>query len=348
MRDPSPRRVAAALKATGLAISLLLPGAACGTPSASATPRTPATTAPRGTAGTTPPGTAAVAPSVREDPQAPSREADARRRLRALEKSFKGRIGAYAIDTATGRTFAHRSGERFPMLSTFKATAAAAVLDKARTSDPGLMNRVVHWTRAEVKPNSPVTEKHVKDGLTVARLCEAALTRSDNTAANMLLKQIGGPAGLTRYFRALDDKVSRLDRRETELNEWRPGEKRDTTTPAAMAGTLRELTTAPPPGPAGRHALDPRDRARLNAWLRANKTGDTRIRAGLPETWLVGDKTGSSSSYGSANDIAIAHPPGGAPLIMAIYTSRHAADAPYDDKTVATSATILARALGKL
>ncbi|GII83967.1 beta-lactamase [Sphaerisporangium siamense] len=339
MRDPSPRRVPVALQATGLALSLLLAGTACGAPPASATPSARTTVAPTGTA----------TPSVLASPQAAaSREADARRRLRALEKSFKGRIGAYAIDTGTGRTFAYRSGERFPLLSTFKATAAAAVLHKARTSDPGLMNRVVHWTQAELKPNSPITEKHVKDGLTVARLCEAAITRSDNTAANMLLQQIGGPAGLTKYFRALGDRTSRLDRWETELNQWSPGEKRDTTTPAAMAVTLRKLTTATSFAPAGRHALTPRDRARLNAWLRANQTGDARIRAGLPKTWLIGDKTGSSSSYGSANDIAIAHPPGSAPMIMAIYTTRHAPDSPYDDKTVADTATILARALGKL
>ena len=150
--------------------------------------------------GLTAAGHASTTPSVT---QVVSDEAQARKELRTLEASFKGRIGAYAIDTATGKTVTYRAGERFPMLSTFKTIAAAAVLHKARTAEPGLMDKVVRWTAAEVKENSPVTEHHVEDGMTVAKLCEAAITRSDNTAGNMLLKQLGGPAGLTGYFRTL-------------------------------------------------------------------------------------------------------------------------------------------------
>jgi beta-lactamase class A len=272
---------------------------------------------------------------------AASGQASARKELRALEASFDGRIGAYAVDTGTGKTITYRAGERFPLLSTAKAVSAAAVLHRARTSDPGLMNRVVRWTAAEVKANSPVTEKHVKDGMTVAELCEAAITRSDNTAANMLLKQIGGPAGLTRYFRALKDPISRMDRWETELNDWAPKEKRDTTTPASMGRDLRVLTTG--------SALDAKDRERLNAWLIANTTGDARIRAGLPKTWTIGDKTGTTSAYGAGNDIAVVWPGGSAaPVIMSIYTNREDVSAPVNEKIVADTAAVLARALGKL
>ncbi|MDR8412264.1 class A beta-lactamase [Nonomuraea sp. 3-1Str] len=261
--------------------------------------------------------------------------------LRALEKSFQGRIGAYAIDTATGRTVAYRSGERFPLLSTFKAMGCAAALHKARTSEPGLMDKVVTWTAADLKPNSPTTEKHVKDGLTVARLCEAAITLSDNTAGNMVLKQIGGPAGLTRYFRTLKDPISRLDRWETELNDWSPKERRDTTTPASVARDLRAVTAG--------NALHVRDRQRLIGWLTANRTGDARIRAGLPKTWKIGDKTGTNSRYGAGNDIAIVWPEkSAAPIILAVYTNREAADAAVNDKVVADTATVLVRALGKL
>ncbi|MER5425041.1 class A beta-lactamase [Streptosporangium roseum] len=267
--------------------------------------------------------------------------ARARKELRTLEASFKGRIGAYAVDTATGKTITYRSGERFPLLSTFKAIAAAAVLHKARTSDPGLLNKVVRWTTAELQGHSPVTEKHVKDGMTVARLCEAAVTEGDNTAANMLLKQIGGPAGLTAYFRTLKDPISRLDRWETELNNWSPKEKRDTTTPASMGRDLRAVTTG--------DALDAKDRERLNAWLIANKTGDARIRAGLPKTWTVGDRTGTNSKYGAGNDIAVVWPgKSAAPIIMSIYTNRRAVDAAADDKVIADTADILARGLGRL
>ncbi|SDH45479.1 class A beta-lactamase [Nonomuraea jiangxiensis] len=289
------------------------------------------------------PGPASAAPVAgvqASTVRAATGEARARKELRALEASFKGRIGAYAIDTGTGRTIAYRSGERFPLLSTFKAMACAAVLHKARTSEPGLMRKVVRWTAAEVQEYSPVTEKHVKDGLTVAQLCKAAITLSDNTAGNMILKQIGGPAGLTRYFRTLKDPISRLDRWETELNVWTPKEKRDTTTPASIARDLRAVATG--------DALTAADRRQLNAWMRATETGDTRIRAGLPKTWTIGDKTGSNSEFGGANDIAVVWPKKtSAPIIMAVYTNR-AQGVAGDDSAVARTATILARGLGRL
>lgn len=268
-------------------------------------------------------------------------ETRAEREIVALERRYGGRIGAYAIDTATGKTIAHQSGERFPLLSTSKAIMAAAVLHKARTSAPGLMNKVVRWTADDLEEHSPVTEKHVEDGMTVAQLCEAAITQSDNTAGNLLLKQIGGPAGLTRYFRTLKDSRSRLDRWETELNVWSPKEKRDTTTPASIGRDLRAVTTG--------NALNAKDRARLNDWLIANKTGDARIRAGLPKSWKIGDKTGTTSTYGAANDIAVIWPDkAAAPIIMAIYTNRKVANDAADEKVIADTSAILARGLGKL
>lgn len=311
-----------------LAIFPLAGGTACGADSAPATTSVVASTSPPATQ-------AAVAWTP-----APG-EAAARRELRALEAAFKGRIGAFAIDTATGQTIGYRSRERFPLLSTFKALAAAAVLHKARTTDPGLLDRVIRWTAAEVRPHSPITEKYVGRGMTVAQLCDAAIRYSDNTAANMLLRQIGGPAGLTRYFRTLDDPDSRLDRWEVELNDWTPRENRDTTTPASMAHSLSAVTVG--------DALSAEDRDRLTAWLIANTTGDTRIRAGLPTTWTIGDKTGTGRSYGTANDIAVTwFAEDAPPLIMAIYTNRRTAGASGDDQVIAQTAAILARGLGRL
>lgn len=282
------------------------------------------------------PATGATAPAT-----PPVRLAEALKDLRALERSFGGRIGAYAVDTGTGQVIGYRAAERFPLLSTFKAMACAAVLHKARTTSPGLMSKVVRWTRDDLKVNSPITGKHVEGGLTVAKLCEAAITVSDNTAGNMVLKQIGGPAGLTRYFRGLGDSRSRLDRWETELNDWSPGERRDTTTPRAIGRDLRAVTTGA--------ALAAKDRDRLIAWLAATRTGDARIRAGLPQSWRIGDKTGTTSTYGAANDIAVAWPGGGAaPIVLAVYTNRTTADAPAVDKVVARTAAILARGLGKI
>lgn len=257
--------------------------------------------------------------------------------LRALETAFEGRIGLYALDTATGRTVAYRSGERFPLASTFKGVLAAAVLDKK----PDILGKRILIRKKDLLPNSPETAKHVGSRMTVAALARAAVTKSDNAAANLLLRQIGGPKGLTRYFRGLNDHVSRLDRNEPGLNLWHPREVRDTTTPAAIAADLKALTVG--------GALDAGDRRTFTGWLVANETGDKRIRAGLPKSWRIGDKTGTGGTYGTANDYAVIWPKGSKkPIIMAIYTNRTGRNAAADESVIARAATIAARGLGKL
>ncbi|NUW46792.1 class A beta-lactamase [Nonomuraea rhodomycinica] len=307
-------RAAAALPAAALAISLLSGGT---------------------------PGTAAAATAVPAAAVAVPGEAQVRKELRALESAFQGRIGAYAVDTATGRTLAYRANERFALLSTFKAPLCAAVLHKARTSEPGLMGKLVTWTADDLTPGSPITEKHVADGLTVAQLCAAATSVSDGTASNLLLKQIGGPAGLTAYFRSLKDPLSRMDRWHPALNDWTPKDRRDTTTPAAIAADLRVLALG--------DALHREDRKQFVDWLLANKTGANRIRAGLPKTWTIGDRTGTNSDgFGGGNAIAVIWPgKDAAPIVMAVYTNR-TPGLPIDEKTIAKTATVLARGLGKL
>ncbi|MFI7465200.1 class A beta-lactamase [Nonomuraea sp. NPDC049646] len=285
---------------------------------------------------------AAVAGPAGADAARPeSGQAAVRKELRALETSYQGRIGAYAIDTGTGKTLSYRGGERFAGASTFKAVLCGAILDKARTSDPGLLDRTLRWTAKDVVVNSPISGRpeNVRNGMTVDRLCHAAVTASDNTAANVLLKQIGGPAGLTRYYRSLGDPAGRLDRWEPELNDWKPGEKRDTVKPAFMARNLRKLSLG--------DALVPEDRQRLNGWLRASVTGAERIRAGVPRDWVVGDKTGGGAgAYAPGNDIAVAWPPSGAPVIIAIFTHRTDPAATMDNSVIAKAAAVLVRGLG--
>ncbi|WP_254715261.1 class A beta-lactamase [Actinomadura sp. NAK00032] len=268
---------------------------------------------------------------------------DLDRTLRELEESYDGRIGAVGVDLGSGRTVGYRAGERFPFNSMFKVFACAAVLSKARTRDPGLMDRVVRWKpadMAELTGNSPETTEYTDTGMTPAQLCRAGITKSDGFAGNTLLKQIGGPRGLTGFFRATGDRTSRLDRPEPWLTEWKPGEVRDTTTPAAAARTFTKLTTG--------KTLHVRDRARLVGWLKASLTGSTRIRAGLPKDWTVGDKTGTGN-YGTANDMAIVWTPGSkAPMILSVFTNRNTDNTAHDDKVIASTATALAKALGRL
>lgn len=226
-----------------------------------------------------------------------------------LERKHGGRLGVCVIDTGSGGVVGHRAEERFPMTSTFKLLAAAAVLAKVDHGEDSLDRRLT-YAKADLVTYSPVTEKHVEGGMTLAEVCDAAVTLSDNTAGNLQLASIGGPEGLTAYARSLGDEMTRLDRMETALNEAVPGDPRDTTTPSAMVGTLYRLLVG--------SALAPASRERLVGWALANKTGDTRLRAGVPKDWRVGDKTGAGG-FGTNNDVGILWPPGRAPLIVAVY-----------------------------
>ena len=234
----------------------------------------------------------------------------AEKRLAAIETSLGGRLGVAALDSGNGRHFEHHANERFPMCSTFKFLAAAAVLHRVDDKEDQL-SRFIPYARADLLEYAPVTTEHVKEGgMTLGALCAAALELSDNTAANLLLKTIGGPEGLTRYARSLGDQQTRLDRIEPYLNSAVPGDERDTTTPAAMLANLRTLLLG--------DALSSASRTQLGTWLDANKTGAEMLRAGVPRDWRVGDKTGRGA-HGATNDIAILRPPGKAPILVAVY-----------------------------
>ena len=239
-------------------------------------------------------------------------------RLAALQEAHGGRLGVSILDTATGRRVDHRGEERFPMCSTFKLLAVAGVLARADRGKLDLAQRI-EFAKADLVSYSPVTETHVgAPGMTLAQICEAAITLSDNTAGNLLLDQLGGPAGWTAYARSLGDDTSRLDRRETILNEAIPGDPRDTTTPVAMLRDLQAVLLG--------DALSAGSKAQLIAWLEATRTGDKRLRAGFPKEWRVGDKTGTSNNA-VFNDIAIAWPPGrAAPLLVTAYYAETSVD----------------------
>lgn len=237
-------------------------------------------------------------------------QSSSEQRLATLERQSGGRLGVALLDTRTGTTSGYRQHERFPMCSTFKFLLAGAVLARVDRHQEYL-GRLIRFNRADLLPYAPVTTPHADGaGLSVADLCAAAVTLSDNTAANLLLRAIGGPPTLTLFTRTLGDKVTRLDRTEPTLNDCLPGDPRDTSSPAAIVGSMRALTLGT--------ALSPASRERLTAWLVGCTTGAKRIRAGLPSTWRVGDKTGTGVR-GTANDVAIAWPPGHPPLLLATF-----------------------------
>jgi beta-lactamase class A len=218
------------------------------------------------------------------------------------------------------------------MSSTFKFIATAFVLARVDRGEERLDRRIV-FKRSDLVEYSPVTEKHAdRDGMTVAEICEAAMTLSDNTAGNLLLDILGGPPGLTAQCRAFGDIATRLDRREPDLNEATPGDPRDTTTPSAMLDNLRRLVLG--------DSLSAGSRAQLIRWLVDNKTGDSRLRAGFPKGWRVGDKTGSGA-HGGANDVAVAWPPDRAPLLVAAYFTESAATPAERNAVLAEAARIV-------
>ncbi|MBS0428706.1 MAG: class A beta-lactamase [Proteobacteria bacterium] len=252
--------------------------------------------------------------------------------LARLEEGLNGRLGVFAIDTASGATLGHRASERFPICSTFKAVLAGAVLARG-VREPGLLDERVRYTKADLIAHSPVTGRELARGMTVAELCAATVQYSDNAAANLLLRRIGGPEALTAQARAWGDSTFRLDRWETELNSAIANDPRDTSTPEAMARLLRTLAVD--------DGLPTAQRARLQDWLRGNTTGGARIRAGMPAAWTVGDKTGTGA-HGAASDIAVVWRPQAAPLVLAVYTRLDAQDAKPRDDVIAAAARIVA------
>lgn len=250
------------------------------------------------------------------------------RELAKLEAMSGGRLGLFVRDTATGQQAGWRSQERFPLCSTFKTLLAGHALNEVQRGRLPL-DRTFQYRKADLVPWSPITEKHVDTdaGMTLQQLCEAAVVVSDNTAANLLLKATGGPEGLTAWLRLMGDHQTRLDRFEPELNTAVKSDERDTTTPAAMLGSLQKLLIGT--------VLPEAERNLLLQWLMASRTGDKRLRAGMPADWKAGGKTGSGEN-GTANDTLIVWPtPKAKPLLVTAYFTGSQLDAAERDAVLA-------------
>ncbi|WP_298092962.1 class A beta-lactamase [uncultured Sphingomonas sp.] len=245
-----------------------------------------------------------------------------------LERQVGGHLGVAHFVPRTGALRGHRLDQRFPMCSTFKLLACAGMLARVDKGRDHLDARVA-IREADLMEHAPVTGRHVGGTMTVADLCAAAVRESDNVAANLLLRRLGGPGGVTGAARSLGDRVTRLDRWEPDLNTALPGDPRDTTTPAAMARLAGRILEG--------DALLARSRMVLRRWMVETRTGLTRIRAGLPDSWTAGDKTGSGAN-GTTNDVAWIRPPGGDPAIVAIFLTGTPANADARDAVFSTIA----------
>jgi beta-lactamase class A len=253
-----------------------------------------------------------------------------------LEQALTGRLGVFALNTANGNQLSYHADEYFPMCSTFKVILAAAILKRSTQID-GLMQQRIKYQQSDLVTYSPITKQHLEDGMTVSALCAAAIQYSDNTASNLLMTILGGPGAVTTFARSIGDRQFRLDRWETALNSSIPGDRRDTSTPNAMGLSLQRLAFG--------DALEPHLQLQLRVWLQGNTTGATRIRAGVPADWEVGDKTGTGD-YGTANDIGLLWPPRRAPLVVAIYTTQGEKDAKARNDIIASAGRIVVDWLG--
>ena len=237
--------------------------------------------------------------------------------IKAVEERIGGRVGAAIYDTETGRSWEYRAQERFPMSSTFKAFACAAVLSRV---DQGAeqLDRIIEIQESDLVTYSPVTEKQIGiEGMTLSDLCNAAVTLSDNTAGNIILQSLGGPEGFTNYMRKIGDPVTRLDRWETALNEGTPNDMRDTTTPQAAANSLCTVLLG--------DALSVGSRQQITDWMRGDQVAGALFRSVVPTEWQIADKTGAGG-HGSRSIIAVMWPPQRKPIIATVYMTGNSAE----------------------
>lgn len=247
-------------------------------------------------------------------------------KVKDAEKQLNARMGYAELDLASGQILeSYRPHERFPMMSTFKVLLCSAVLSRVDTGQEQL-DRRIRYTKRDLVEYSPVTEQHLADGMTVAELCNATITMSDNTAANLLLSSIGGPQALTSFLRKTGDSMTRLDRNEPELNEARPGDERDTTSPERMAKTLRQLLTG--------KILTAASQQQLIHWMVEDKVAGPLLRSVLPHGWFIADKTGAGER-GSRGIVAALGPDGKPSRIVVIYLTESTATMNERNKQIA-------------
>ncbi|MFP7474232.1 class A beta-lactamase [Niallia taxi] len=254
-------------------------------------------------------------------------------KLAKLEEKFDAQLGIYALDTGTNQTVTYHPDERFAYTSTHKALAVGVLLQRKSIEE---LNQRIIYTREDLVNYNPITEKHVDTGMTLKELSDASIRYSDNTAGNLILKQLGGPIGFKKALEKIGDNVTNPERFEPHLNEVDPGETHDTSTPRALATSLQAFTLG--------DTLPMKKRELLIDWMKRNTTGDALIRAGVPKGWEVADKTGAGS-YGTRNDIAIIWPSKGDPIVLAVLSNRVNKDADYSDKLISEATKVVIEAL---
>ena len=259
--------------------------------------------------------------------------ASPQKQLAELEAASGGRLGVSALNTANNQRIEYRANERFPTQCTSKVIGVSAILKKSMT-DPSLLQEKIIYTKKDLTNWTPITGKHIAEGMTVAELGSAAISYSDNTAMNLLVKKLGGIQEMTGFARSINNPSFRQDHGwPDEALSGGLGNVDDSSTPADMENSLQQLTLG--------NILAPYQRGLLLTWLKNNTTSDTRMRAGVPNGWIVGDKTGTGFNYGTNNDIGVIWPPTCAPIVAAIYYTNDKKETKRRDDLIASATRIV-------
>lgn len=252
------------------------------------------------------------------------------------EEKLNARIGIAVIDKESGMTWSYRGDEAFPINSTHKAYLCAALLEKVDQKKLALSDRTT-LSKRDLVTYSPITEKLLPpQTASNAQLCEAAVSYSDNTAANKVLETIGGVAGFNGFMRSIGDQKTRLDRKEPELNEGTPGDPRDTTTPVAAVRSLDQIFFS--------DVLSQRSKAELKTWMINDKVAADLLRKTMPSGWGIADKTGAGG-YGSRSIVAVVYPSGKKPLLVSIYITNTKATIGESNAAIARMGSILFKSM---
>ena len=241
-----------------------------------------------------------------------------------LEAKYDAQIGVYVLDTNDNSEIAYNADQRFAYCSTHKVLSVGALLQRKSLDELG-ERRI--YSAEEILPYSAITKAHVADGLTLAEICEAALRVSDNTAANLVIAELGGIDAFRDSLRAIGDDVTEPARLETELNIFSPDSPADTTTPRRLAKDLELYLLG--------DLLSDEKKSLLATWMSDNAITDDLIKAGVPKGWKVLDKSGAGINYVTRNDVAVIYPPNKKPIVVAIMTRRNEESARFDSALVA-------------
>lgn len=248
----------------------------------------------------------------------------------ALEEKYNSVIGVYAIDTENNKTIEYNADLRFAYCSTHKVFTVAELLRKKSLDE---LRKIKHYKDEDILSYAPITKNHVADGMTWEEICQAALRVSDNTAANLILEEIGGVKAFRKFLRRIGDKITFPARNEPELNFFAPDDIRDTSTPRQMALNLQKYILG--------NELSNKKKKLLIDWMSNNSITDTLIKAGVPKNYSVTDKSGSGANYATRNDIAVIYTPNHKPVVIAIMTRSKNVDAQFDDALIADITKII-------